>query len=109
MQRLASITEDAGWQGRVTVSHASGLADLSVPEATSIAERFSELGISITSTVPIFRNTTVIHCPLIIGRHGSALESFAKYKRSGINIALGTDTFPPDMFQNVRCYENCDG
>ncbi|WMX54964.1 amidohydrolase family protein [Peribacillus sp. R9-11] len=47
-------------------------------------------------------NTTVIHCPLIIGRHGSALESFAKYKRSGINIALGTDTFPPDMFQNVR-------
>ena len=47
-------------------------------------------------------NTTVIHCPLIIGRHGSALESFAKYKRAGINIALGTDTFPPDMFQNVR-------
>ncbi|PEF40239.1 ethylammeline chlorohydrolase [Bacillus sp. AFS094228] len=47
-------------------------------------------------------NTTVIHCPLIIGRHGEALESFAKYKRAGINIALGTDTFPPDMFQNVR-------
>jgi 5-methylthioadenosine/S-adenosylhomocysteine deaminase len=47
-------------------------------------------------------NTTVIHCPLIIGRHGSALESFAKYKRAGINLALGTDTFPPDMFQNIR-------
>ncbi|WP_316570709.1 amidohydrolase family protein [Neobacillus sp. YIM B06451] len=47
-------------------------------------------------------NTTVIHCPLIIGRHGSALESFAKYKRTGINLALGTDTFPPDMFQNIR-------
>jgi 5-methylthioadenosine/S-adenosylhomocysteine deaminase len=47
-------------------------------------------------------NTTVIHCPLIIGRYGSALESFAKYKRAGINLALGTDTFPPDMFQNIR-------
>ncbi|MFD0829785.1 amidohydrolase family protein [Neobacillus sp. M.A.Huq-85] len=47
-------------------------------------------------------NTTVIHCPLIIGRHGSALETFAKYKRDGINMALGTDTFPPDMFQNIR-------
>jgi 5-methylthioadenosine/S-adenosylhomocysteine deaminase len=47
-------------------------------------------------------NTTVIHCPLIIGRHASALESFAKYKRSGINLALGTDTYPPDMFQNIR-------
>lgn len=47
-------------------------------------------------------NTTVIHCPLIIGRHASALESFAKYKRAGINLALGTDTFPPDIFQNIR-------
>lgn len=46
--------------------------------------------------------TTVIHCPLVIGRHGSAMESFARYKRRGINIALGTDTFPPDMFQNIR-------
>ncbi|SFC98469.1 amidohydrolase family protein [Bacillus sp. UNCCL81] len=47
-------------------------------------------------------NTTVIHCPLIIGRHGEGLESYAKYRKEGINIALGTDTFPPDIFQNVR-------
>jgi 5-methylthioadenosine/S-adenosylhomocysteine deaminase len=46
--------------------------------------------------------TTVIHCPLVIGRHGSALETFAKYKRRGINMAIGTDTFPPDFFQNIR-------
>ena len=46
--------------------------------------------------------TTVIHCPLVIGRHGSALESFARYKRRGINIAIGTDTFPPDFIQNIR-------
>ncbi len=46
--------------------------------------------------------TTVIHCPLVIGRHGSALETFSRYKRRGINLAIGTDTFPPDMFQNIR-------
>lgn len=47
-------------------------------------------------------DTTVIHCPVIMGRHSGGLESFAKYKRSDVNIAIGTDTFPPDMFQNIR-------
>lgn len=46
--------------------------------------------------------TTVIHCPLVLGRRGISLESFAKYKRMGINIAIGTDTFPPDIIQNIR-------
>lgn len=46
--------------------------------------------------------TTVIHCPIIMGRRGSGLESFARYKESGVNIAIGTDTFPPDIFQNIR-------
>lgn len=46
--------------------------------------------------------TTVIHCPLVVGRHGEALESFARYKRRGVNIAIGTDTFPPDFIQNIR-------
>jgi cytosine deaminase len=75
MQRLASLTEDAGWQGRVTVSHASGLADLSVPEATGIAERFSETGISITSTVPIFRTIPI---PLL--------------HEKGVKVELGNDS-----------------
>lgn len=46
--------------------------------------------------------TTVIHCPIIIGRHCSALESFASYKRREINLSIGTDTFPPCFFQNIR-------
>jgi cytosine/adenosine deaminase-related metal-dependent hydrolase len=46
--------------------------------------------------------TTVIHCPLIIGKHSHALESFAKYRKRGINVALGTDTFPTDFFQIFR-------
>jgi len=75
MQRLAALTEEAGWQGRVTVSHASGLADLSVVEATSIAERFAELGISITSTVPIFRTIPI---PLL--------------HEKGVKVELGNDS-----------------
>lgn len=75
MQRLASMTEDAGWQGRVTVSHANGLADLSVQEATGIAERLSDLGISITSTVPIFRTIPI---PLL--------------HEKGVNVQLGNDS-----------------
>lgn len=43
--------------------------------------------------------TGVIHCPLISGRHGNALDSFDRYRAAGITVALGTDTFPPDMLR----------
>lgn len=46
--------------------------------------------------------TTAIYCPIIIGRGGRYLDSFKRYRDCNINIALGTDTFPPDFFQNVR-------
>ena len=43
--------------------------------------------------------TTVIHCPLTSVRHGHALETFDRYRRAGVNLAMGTDTFPPDMIR----------
>ncbi len=43
--------------------------------------------------------TTVVHCPLISIRHGGALRSFDRYRRLGINLALGSDTFPPDLIR----------
>jgi cytosine/adenosine deaminase-related metal-dependent hydrolase len=46
--------------------------------------------------------TTVIHCPLVFGRGGGALVSFGRYRRLGINMAMGTDTFPPDMIYNLQ-------
>lgn len=46
--------------------------------------------------------TTAIYCPVIIGRSGSYLDSFVKYRNRNINVAIGTDTFPPDFFQNIR-------
>lgn len=43
---------------------------------------------------------TVIHCPLVYSRSGQALESFGRYIRKGVNMSMGTDTFPPDMIKN---------
>ena len=47
-------------------------------------------------------DTSIIHCPLIMARHGMILDTFERYKHAGINIALGTDTYPPDMIENIR-------
>ncbi|AVO38523.1 chlorohydrolase family protein [Pukyongiella litopenaei] len=44
---------------------------------------------------------TVIHCPLVSARHGSALRSFRKLRDMGIRVAMGTDTAPPDMVLNM--------
>lgn len=46
--------------------------------------------------------TSVVHCPLIFGRYGEYTDSFASYTERGVNMAIGTDTFPPDFFQNIR-------
>jgi cytosine/adenosine deaminase-related metal-dependent hydrolase len=45
---------------------------------------------------------TLIHCPLVLSRYGGSMESFARLKRQRIPIGLGTDTFPPDMVENMR-------
>ncbi|QPM91322.1 chlorohydrolase family protein [Pseudooceanicola algae] len=45
---------------------------------------------------------TLVHCPLVSARHGSLLDSFAKCHAMGINIGLGTDTFPADMILNMQ-------
>ncbi len=45
---------------------------------------------------------SVVHCPLVMMRMGRAMQSFDRLQRAGINIALGTDTFPIDMIANMR-------
>jgi len=45
---------------------------------------------------------TLVHCPLVAGRHGKTLDSFAKCRDRGLNIGLGTDTFPADMILNMQ-------
>lgn len=45
---------------------------------------------------------TVVHCPLVIGRGGKRLDSFAGFSAQGIRIGMGTDTAPPNMLMNLQ-------
>ena len=53
-------------------------------------------------------HTTVAHCPWALARAGNTLQSFAKYQKYGVNMTLGTDTFPSDFVQEMR-YAACLG
>jgi cytosine/adenosine deaminase-related metal-dependent hydrolase len=45
--------------------------------------------------------TTVIHCPIPGARHARSLDTFDSYREAGVNIALGTDMFPPDIIRTM--------
>lgn len=45
---------------------------------------------------------TVAHCPLVFARRGNALESFHRFRQAGVNVALGTDTYPRDLISEMR-------
>jgi len=45
---------------------------------------------------------TVAHCPLVFARRGNALESFHRYRAAGVNVGLGTDTYPRDLISEMR-------
>ncbi|SDS51241.1 Cytosine/adenosine deaminase [Paenibacillaceae bacterium GAS479] len=76
LNRLADLTEEAGWQGKVTVSHAFAFATNSQEQVTGLAERFGKLDIGVTSTVPIGK----LHMPIPM------MDS------NGVRVELGTDS-----------------
>jgi 5-methylthioadenosine/S-adenosylhomocysteine deaminase len=45
---------------------------------------------------------SISHCPVNIARRGRALDSWARYAEAGINIALGSDTYPRDLIMQMR-------
>lgn len=44
----------------------------------------------------------IVHCPLVSGRHGNAIDHFGRYREMGLKIGMGTDTSPPDMVMNLQ-------
>jgi 5-methylthioadenosine/S-adenosylhomocysteine deaminase len=44
----------------------------------------------------------VAHAPYKYAKQGLALESFDEYRHRGINLCLGTDTFPQDIVSEMR-------
>jgi 5-methylthioadenosine/S-adenosylhomocysteine deaminase len=45
---------------------------------------------------------TVVHAPYKYAKMGITVESFARYRAAGINVAIGTDTYPQDMIHEMR-------
>ena len=76
INRLADLTEEAGLEGKVTISHAFSLAALSEESGIELANRLASLGISIASTVPIGK--TVMPIPL--------------FQKQGVEVLLGNDS-----------------
>jgi cytosine/adenosine deaminase-related metal-dependent hydrolase len=74
-KRVADLTEEAGWNGRVTLSHALAFADVSPSEVDEVAIRLADLGISVTSSVPLGRTIPI-----------------PQLHRRGVDISLGQDS-----------------
>jgi cytosine/adenosine deaminase-related metal-dependent hydrolase len=45
---------------------------------------------------------SISHCPVNIARRGRTLDSWQRYREAGVNIALGSDTYPRDMIMQMR-------
>jgi cytosine/adenosine deaminase-related metal-dependent hydrolase len=45
---------------------------------------------------------TVVHAPYKYAKMGIMLESFERYRARGINIAIGTDTYPQDIVSEMK-------
>jgi cytosine/adenosine deaminase-related metal-dependent hydrolase len=46
--------------------------------------------------------SVIVHCPLVMARHGDALRTFDRFRECGVRIGMGTDTWPPDFFLNLH-------
>ncbi|WP_078414712.1 amidohydrolase [Priestia abyssalis] len=75
MKRLAFLTKQAGWEGRVAISHAFGLGDVSTEEAFETAEMLRESGISIVTSLPV----------------GRTIPPIKLLDECGVEVAVGND------------------
>ncbi len=46
--------------------------------------------------------TSVAHCPSPFARYGQMLEDFGRYRRSGVNVGIGTDVSPHNLIEEMR-------
>ena len=94
-----SLLHELGFLGpRTLIPHAqylagrAGMPEGPVDEAALLAES----------------GTSVVYCPLTNAQYGGLLDSFAAYRDAGVTIALGTDTFPPDMVRAMATGHSLD-
>lgn len=49
----------------------------------------------------VHAGVSLVHCALTNARYGMEMHTFARYRAAGVNIALGTDSFPPDLIRGI--------
>ncbi len=47
------------------------------------------------------RGATVAHCPTVFVRRGITLRTLGGYLRAGVNVGIGTDTYPHDFIREL--------
>jgi 5-methylthioadenosine/S-adenosylhomocysteine deaminase len=50
--------------------------------------------------------TSVAHCPNVFARRGILLEDLGTYLDAGVNVGIGTDTFPHNYLEEMRWADN---
>ncbi|MDF2809825.1 MAG: amidohydrolase family protein [Microvirga sp.] len=45
---------------------------------------------------------SVAHCPTVFARRGITLQHFGGYLKAGLNVGLGTDTYPHNFVEEIR-------
>ena len=48
------------------------------------------------------KHPTLAHCPTVLAKWGDTMETFETYRNAGVNIGIGTDTYPSDFIQEMR-------
>jgi cytosine/adenosine deaminase-related metal-dependent hydrolase len=49
--------------------------------------------------------TTIAHCPTVFARDGTMLHDVGAYMDAGVRVAMGTDTHPQNLFEEMRLAE----
>jgi 5-methylthioadenosine/S-adenosylhomocysteine deaminase len=49
--------------------------------------------------------TSVAHCPTVFARDGTVMHSLGRYHAAGVNLAIGTDTHPHNLLEELRWAE----
>mgnify|MGYP002633703039 CR=1 FL=1 len=45
---------------------------------------------------------SVAHCPTVFAKRGVNLRTFGEYRRRGVNLGIGTDTYPHNFIEEMR-------
>ncbi|MBT6827446.1 MAG: amidohydrolase family protein [Rhodospirillales bacterium] len=48
------------------------------------------------------KGVNVAHCPTVFARRGITLRTLGSYIRKGVNVCLGTDTYPHNFLEEMR-------